>query len=111
MIAMLRRRLMSNMAKAKNIATGTATGQGTTLSITGVGFEANHIAVLIQNDGSWFAIQTVFDGHMTYYGSNNTFKTTTASIAYSADGITISVPDIVLAPSFQGTYQWVAWQE
>ena len=112
MIAMLRRRLMYSMAKTKNIATGTvATSGSRTLTISGIGFKADHIAVLIQNSGSWFGVQTVFDGHTTYYSSNNTFKTTTASIDYSADSVTISVPDIVLAPNFQGTYQWVAWQE
>ena len=111
MIAMLRRRLMYSMAKAKNIATGTVEGSGKTLSITGVGFKADHIAVLIQNDGHWNAVQTVFDGNMVYYGSGPTFKTANIPITFSENGATMSTSGITLGPNFVGTYQWVAWQE
>lgn len=111
MIAMLRRRLMSNMAKAKNIAVGTVTGSSKTLSITGIGFRADHIAVLTQSNGHWSAVQTVFDGNMAYYGSGPTFKTATIPVAFDEDGVTMSTSDIILGPSFTGTYQWIAWQE
>lgn len=111
MIAMLRRRLMSNMAKAKNIATGTVTASSGDLTITGIGFRADHIAVLIQNNGSWREVQTVFDGDIAYYGSGPTFKTATIPITFDEDGVTMSTSNIILAPNFVGTYQWIAWQE
>lgn len=102
---------MAAMAKAKNIATGTVIGSGTTLSIIDVGFRADHIAVLIQNNGSWSKVQTVFDGNMVYYGSGPTFKTATIPTTFDENGVTMSTSDITLAPSFYGTYQWIAWQD
>lgn len=111
MIPMLRRRLMSNMAKAKNIATGTVTASSKNLTITGVGFRADHIAVLTQSNGKWTAVQTVFDGNMAYYGSGPTFKTATIPVTFDEDGVTMSTSDILLGPEFTGTYQWIAWQE
>lgn len=111
MIAMLRRRLMSNMARAKNIATGTVTASSKVLTITGIGFRADHIAILIQTNGTWTAVQTVFDSNMAYYGSGPTFKTATIPVTFDEDGVTMSTSGITLAPSFTGTYQWIAWQE
>ena len=102
---------MVSMAKAKNIATGTVTGSGKDLIITGVGFRPDHIAVLIQSDGKWSAVQTVFDGNMVYYGSGPTFKTATIPVTFDEDGVTMSISGIILAPNFQGTYQWIAWQD
>lgn len=102
---------MVSMAKAKNIATGTVTASSNDLTITGVGFRADHIAVLIQSDGKWSAVQTVFDGNMAYYKSGPTFKTVTIPVIFDEDGVTMSTSDITLPPSFTGTYQWIAWQE
>lgn len=111
MIAMLRRRLMSNMAKAKNIATGTATGSDSQLIITGVGFRADHIAVLLQSNGNVRYVQTVFDDNMAYYGNSNTFKTVTIPVTFNEDGVTMSCSDIHFSLTFKGTYRWIAWQE
>lgn len=111
MMLELRRRLMVSMAKTKNIATGTVTASGEDLTITGVGFRANHIAVLIQSNGSWYSIQTVFDGNTVYYSSGPTFKTVTIPVTFDEDGVTMSTSDVHLGPSFGGTYQWIAWQE
>ena len=99
------------MAKAKNIATGTVTASSRDLTITGVGFRADHIAVLIQSDGSWGNVQTVFDGNTVYYGSGPTFKTATIPVTFDEDGVTMSTSGITLGPRFTGTYQWIAWQE
>ena len=99
------------MAKAKNIATGTATGSGTQLTITGVGFRADHIAVLLQSGGSVRYVQTVFDDNMAYYGLNNTFTTVTIPVTFDEDGVTVSASDIHFSLSFGGTYRWIAWQE
>ena len=112
MIGMLRRRLMSNMAKAKNIATGTVQGSDKELIITGVGFRADHIAVLLQSNGNVRYVQTVFDDNMAYYGSNNTFTTATIPVTIDEDGVTMSINDIAsYALKFVGTYRWIAWQE
>lgn len=102
---------MSNMAKAKNMATGTVTASGSQLTITGVGFRADHIAVLLQSNGNIRYVQTVFDDNMVYYGTNNTFKTVTIPATFDEDGVTMSCADIHFSLSFGGTYQWIAWQE
>ena len=102
---------MSNMAKAKNIATGTVTASGTQLTITGVGFRADHIAVLIQSNGSVRCVQTVFDDNMVYYGSNNKFTNVTIPVTFDEDGVTMSAANIHFSLSFDATYQWIAWQE
>ena len=99
------------MAKAKNIATGTVTASSEQLTITGVGFRADHIAVLLQSNGFVRYVQTVFDDNMAYYGLNNTFKTVTIPVTFDEDGVTMSTSDLTYATSFSGTYQWIAWQE
>ena len=99
------------MAKAKNIATGTVTASSEQLTITGVGFRADHIAVLLQSNGFVRYVQTVFDDNMAYYGLNNTFKTVTIPVTFDEDGVTMSVSNIAFDLTFGGTYRWVAWQE
>ena len=99
------------MAKAKNMATGTVKASGTQLIITGVGFRADHIAVLLHSGGSLRYVQNVFDDHMVYYGLNNTFTTATIPVTFDEDGVTMSASDIHFSLSFGGTYQWIAWQE
>ena len=101
------------MAKAKNIVTGTVTVSSTqlTLTITGVGFRADHIVVLLQSGGSVRYVQTVFDDNMVYYGNNNTFKNITIPVTFDEDGVTMSVDGIHFNLHFGGTYQWIAWQE
>ena len=111
MMLELRRRLMVSMAKAKNIATGTVTASSKQLTITGVGFRADHIAVLIQSGGFWYEVQTVFDGNTVYYVSGPQFKTSTIPVTFDEDGVTMSTSDLTYATSFSGTYQWIAWQE
>ena len=111
MMLELRRRLRVSMAKAKNIATGTVTASSKQLTITGVGFRADHIAVLIQSGGFWYDVQTVFDGNAVYYKSGPKFATITIPVTFDEDGATMSTSDITLSPSFTGTYQWIAWQE
>ena len=102
---------MSNMAKAKNIATGAVQGSDKELIITGVGFRADHIAVLLQSNGNTRYVQTVFDDNMAYYGLNNTFTTATIPVTFDEDGVTMSVSGITIGLNFGGTYRWIAWQE
>ena len=123
MIPMLRRRLMSNMAKAKNIATGTVDMSYTdTLTINGIGFKPDHILVGIispqyssGSSNSPSRIWTIFDNQMLYYSySDKPVNTNVASIVFTNDGVRIITKgeyESDAAKSFTGTYRYVAWQE
>ena len=118
MIAMLRRRLMSNMAKAKNIATGTVIPDNDTeLTIPAFGFNPDHVAVFTES-GSTSAniVISIFNGHVNYIKTQITDSllyyyryTMTIDNAVSENGVkyTISQPRTF----FEGTYRYVAWQE
>lgn len=109
MIAMLRRRLMGSMAKAKNIATGTVTGSGETLTISGLDFQPNHVVLhfMANTDGN-YTIISLYDNHAvgvegTNVGSYN------CSLTFKNDGVVCSLSDSY--SDFRGTYRYVAWQE
>ena len=126
MIAMLRRRLMSNMAKAKKIATGTVNGNGSaTLTISGLGFKPDHVAIVntsyppIGNAGVWAVYDEIQVG-LRLTGVEN--QGPLSSLAFTHDSVTMtsceykyrrpnsSVSQPVNDP-FTGTYRYVAWQE
>lgn len=122
MIGMLRRRLMSDMAKAKNIATGTVTinqNYSQELTIPAFGFNPDHVAVFTESGGTGANIVTsIFDGHVNYIrmrtvsGSGATFYeryTMNIENAVSENGVKYTIPN--LASWFIGTYRYVAWQE
>lgn len=118
MIAMLRRRLMGNMAKAKNIATGTVDAgktNWTTKSISAqTGFKPDHVAAFFALDsGNLDTMQnhilSVYDGSASYLdGSQRTYYKRTISITTNAQGFTITDSS---GCYFVGTYRYVAWQE
>ena len=120
MIAMLRRRLMSNMAKAKNIATGTviiAGHSGTELTIPAFGFNPDHVAVFTESGSTSAAIViSIFDGHVNYIstqvvGTQLQYDrhTTTIDNAVSENGVKYTIS--ISRTGFSGTYRYVAWQE
>lgn len=122
MIAMLRRRLMSNMAKAKNIAMGTVIineRYSRELIVPAFGFNPDHVAVFTESGNTGANIVTsIFDGHMNYIrmrtvsGSGATFYeryTTNIENAVSENGVKYTIPN--LSSFFVGTYRYVAWQE
>lgn len=121
MIAMLRRRLMSNMAKAKNIAVGTVTAEvvsagvaGTqkrsSLTVTDLDFMPTNVAVVKVGAASQ-SILCVWDSTSYYSGSNGaTSETVTRS--FNANGFEmVKVGSLAGAGIFSGTYNYVAWQE
>ena len=120
MIDMLRRRLMGNMAKAKNIAMGTVIinqSSGTELTIPAFGFNPDHVAVFTEDGSTSAAIVTsIFDGHVNYIttritGSNLYYDRYTTNIdnAVSENGVTYTISQS--RTGFNGTYRYVAWQE
>lgn len=118
MIAMLRRRLMSNMVKAKNIATGTVNAGNanwTTTSISAqTGFKPEHVAVFFALDsGNLDTMQnhilSVYDNSASYLdGSKRAYYRRTISFTTNAQGFTIKDNS---GYYFVGTYRYVAWQE
>ena len=109
MIAMLRRRLMSNMAKAKNIATGTVNASGATLTISGLDFQPNHVVLhfMVNTEGK-YTLLSLYDNHV--FGLEGTeLSTPRCSLTFKNDGVVCSVSDSY--SHFQGTYRYVAWQE
>ena len=118
MIAMLRRRLMSNMAKAKNIATGTViSDNGTELTIPAFGFNPDHVAVFTENgDAGANIVISIFDGHVNYITTQITGSllyyyryTMTIDNAVSENGVKYTISQS--RTGFDGTYRYVAWQE
>ena len=118
MIAMLRRRLMSNMAKAKNIATGTVIPDNSTeLTIPAFGFNPDHVAVFTENgDTNANIVISIFDGHVNYIKKKVTGSllyyyryTMTIDNAVSENGVKYTISQS--RTGFDGTYRYVAWQE
>lgn len=113
MIAMLRRRLMSNMAKAKNIATGTFSDTNKnqhTLTVQTVGFKPDHVIfTIISGSGNASRLVSFFDGAVASASSGdmNFIKTSRYDYQYNDNGFTMNAG----ADSMNGTYRYVAWQE
>lgn len=119
MIAMLRRRLMSNMAKAKNIAVGTVTAtienvdmtiQRSLLTVSDLDFMPTNV-VVVRTAAASSHILCVWDSAGYYSGSNGaTAGTVTRS--FNANGFVMERTVAVGGRgSFDGTYNYVAWQE
>lgn len=124
MIAMLRRRLMSNMAKAKNIATGmidAGNSHWTTTSISAqTGFRPDHVAVFLAMplgaDARQYHILSAYDGSVLILdGSLYYVNATSAQFTMNDNGFTIA--NVIRTETsdddcyFTGTYRYVAWQE
>lgn len=122
MIPMLRRRLMSNMAKAKNIATGTidaGNSHWTTTSISAqTGFRPDHVAVFIASERSESALQyhvlSTYDGSVLCLDVDTWYaNASSAQFAVNDSGFTIANVNVDSDYQcyFTGTYRYVAWQE
>ena len=122
MIAMLRRRLMSNMAKAKNIATGTVNAGNshwTTTSISAqTGFRPDHVAVfivaLLGEDARQYHVLSVYDGSVLALDVNTSYMNVSA-LQYTVNEQGFTIANVIDKSSnqyyFTGTYRYVAWQE
>ena len=122
MIAMLRRRLMSNMAKAKNIATGTVNAGNshwTTTSISAqTGFRPDHVAVfivaLLGEDARQYHVLSVYDGSVLAL-DDSTYYTNISTLQYTVNEQGFTIANVTDESSndyyFTGTYRYVAWQE
>ena len=100
------------MAKAKNIATGTATVQTVSnpqrravLKVSGLGFTPNHVVCVHIGAGSVPPLG-IWDG--TGYNSAITVK---LSLSFDTDGFELAQFLNNPGQQFTGTYNYVAWQE
>lgn len=121
MIAMLRRRLMSNMAKAKNIATGTVdavvvsagvagTQKRSSLTVTDLDFMPTNV-VVVRAQAASQSILCVWDSTSYYSGSNGATAETVIR-SFNANGFEmVKAGSIGSGGLFGGTYNYVAWQE
>lgn len=115
MIAMLRRRLMSNMAKAKNIATGNINVSGSTVTINNVGFKANHLVMFpIISIDAW-ASNAIFEESNGVYvhlevDGNYSVVSRPTTVNFKDNSITVTNEGDEY-PYMSGTYRYVAWQE
>ena len=122
MIGMLRRRLMSNMAKAKNIATGTVNAGNshwTTTSISAqTGFRPDHVAVFISSEMTESALQyhvlSTYDGSALCFDMNTRY-TNASSVQFTVNDSGFTIANVIDGSDnkyyFTGTYRYVAWQE
>ena len=121
MIAMLRRRLMSNMAKAKNIATGTVnavvvsagvagTQKHSSLTVTDLDFMPTNVVVVRAAVASQ-SILCVWDSTSYYSGSNGGLAGTVTR-SFNANGFVMEQTGTLGSGGlFGGAYNYVAWQE
>lgn len=124
MIAMLRRRLMSNMAKAKNIATGTVNAGNshwTTTSISAqTGFRPDHVAVFLAMplgvDARQYHILSAYDGSVLIL-DGSLYYVNAASAQFTMNDNGFMIANVIHTETsdddcyFTGTYRYVAWQE
>lgn len=122
MIAMLRRRLMGSMTKAKNIATGTVSAGNTHYKTTSIsaqtGFRPDHVAVFIASERTESALQfhvlSVYDGGVLCFNMDTWYmNASSAQFTLSDSGFTVAnvFDDGNNQCYFTGTYRYVAWQE
>lgn len=122
MIPMLRRRLMSNMAKAKNIATGTVNAGNSHLRTTSIsaqtGFRPDHVAVfivaLLGEDARQFHVLSVYDGSVLALDFHTDY-TNISTLQYTVNEQGFTIANVIDESGddyyFTGTYRYVAWQE
>nr|DAL06840.1 MAG TPA: hypothetical protein [Caudoviricetes sp.] len=104
------------MAKARNIATGEITAQGgpypREVTITGIGFKPDHIA-LFKFPGGYATggVVSILDESLCKIDQVGTssymFVSGSVNLTFSEDNVTLSIP----INYFSGTYRYVAWQE
>ena len=115
MIPMLRRRLMSNMAKAKNIATGNVNASYDTVTINNVGFKANHLVMFVITNLEIYQSFELYETsagvyvHRVVDGNWNTWDYP-ATVNFKDNSITVTLGGDD-SPSMNGTYRYIAWQE
>lgn len=115
MIAMLRRRLMSNMAKAKNIATGIAKASKTehdfTVTITGIGFRPDHVMMVTRETSDYIYDFWIYDNKVGYGSGNASYSIGYCKFIPNSDGAIFQ--DVPSSNQYllNGDYDFVAWQE
>lgn len=115
MIAMLRRRLMSNMAKAKNIATGIAkasTNQDDfTVTITGLGFRPDHVMMVTRMTETYTYDFWIYDNRVGYGSGNANYYKGYCTFTPNSDGARFTNVESWNNGYLNGDYDFVAWQE
>ena len=115
MIAMLRRRLMGNMAKAKNIATGIARASTTqydfTVTITGIGFRPDHVMMVTREIDEYTRDIWIYDDKVgaVYAGGDYTYGS--CQFTPNSDGAQFTNVFTPNQNQLNGDYDFVAWQE
>ena len=115
MIAMLRRRLMSNMAKAKNIATGIARASKTeydfTVTITGLGFRPDHVMMVTRETSEYTYDFWIYDNRVGYGSGNASYSPGRCTFTPNSDGAQFTNINSSNQYLLNGDYDFVAWQE
>lgn len=104
------------MAKAKNIAVGTASaytsGDNTVLSVSGLGFTPTNVRIARVVGAEYCTLYNI--GMTQYYYDSvfNTWSTGNLTIIYTTDGFTVTSPTGTLNLGIlNGTYSYIAWEE
>ena len=115
MIGMLRRRLMSNMAKAKNIATGIARASTTqydfTVTITGIGFRPDHVMMVTRETGEYTHDIWIYDNKVGAVYGDGTYTYGYCNFTPNSDGAQFTNVFSTNQYRLDGDYDFVAWQE
>ena len=115
MIAMLRRRLMGNMAKAKNIATGIARASTTqydfTVTITGIGFRPDHVMMVTRGTEEYTHDIWIYDNKVGVVHGGGKYDWGYCTFTPNSDGAQFT--NVYSSNQYQldGDYDFVAWQE
>lgn len=106
---------MSNMAKAKNIATGNINISDSTITINNVGFKANHLVMFPITGLEAWSSNAIYEESAGVYvhlemdgGYNLAPRPTTVNFKDNSITVTNEGDEY---PYMNGTYRYVAWQE
>lgn len=115
MIGMLRRRLMSNMAKAKNIATGIARASKTendfTVTITGIGFRPDHVMMVTRETSEYTHDIWIYDNKVGSVYGGGAYTYGSCKFTPNSDGAQFTNVFTPNQYQLDGDYDFVAWQE
>lgn len=115
MIAMLRRRLMGSMAKAKNIATGIAKSSTTehdfTVTITGIGFRPDHVMMVTRGTSEYTKDIWIYDNKVGGVYGNGSYYRGSCKFTPNSDGAQFTEVFSSNQYLLDGDYDFVAWQE
>ncbi len=104
------------MAKAKNIAVGTASAyksdNNTVLSVSGLGFTPTNVRIERVGGTDYYTLYNIGMTQYYYNSIYNTWSTGNLTIIYTTDGFTVTSPTTTLnLGTLNDTYSYIAWEE